>query len=362
MTQAALEAIVHMGGLDPNAGSVTHPVTTQLLVGDGTWIPARYQASKRKRDEAARTGRKLRRDPDAVAYHDENSHGGVRGFEAVMGSWRSPHRQERAVTFVDIKPRGKSDATVFTDMTLETRQKHPALTEGLKGIVYDMALASQDIDRLLDGGINPISKVPRTSQGHPAAVNLGDHMFRLASSPGQQIPKRVVASDGAPVIETVDSDGIVHVVPLTRTRSYLRKHARRCTFYADYLVPDHPLVPPPLVGATTSIRHNSTAHERTTKPHRRRTRALRIISEADADFDSLYGLREDSESNNSQYKQTLHHGRARTVGAASLRVDLLAYQCFTIITALVAHHRRTKVSLKGWFGDSPPPYRGDPTG
>ena len=37
--------------------------------------------------------------------------------------------------------------------------------------------------------------------------------------------------------------------------------------------------------------------------------------------------------------RTLHHGRARTVGANSLRVDLLANQCFTIITALVRHHR-----------------------
>lgn len=362
MTQAALEAIVHMGGMDPDAGSVTHPATTQMLTGDGTWIPARYKASRRKRIEAARAGKKLRSDPDAVAYHDENSPGGSRGFMAVMGSWRSPHRQERVVTFVDIKPRGRSDAAVFTDMTLETKRNHPDLTKGLNGIVYDMALSSRDCDSLLDGGINPISKVSRTSDGHPAATNLGDHIFHPTPSSGQQTSKRVIAVDGAPTIEAVDSDGIAHVVPLSRARTYVRRHPRRCTYYSDYAVPDHPLVPPHLVGATTSVRHNSTAHERNIKPHRRRTRALRIVSEADPDFDSLYGLREDSESNNSQYKQTLHHGRARTVGANSLRVDLLAYQCFTIITALVAHHRRTRDSLQGWFGTRPPPYRGDPTG
>ena len=361
MTQAAFEAIVHMGGLDPKAGSVTHLDTTQMLTGDGTWIPALYNASKRKRIEAADAGRQLRSDPDAVAYHDENSPGGSRGFPAVMGLWRSPHRQERVVTFADIKPRGKTDATVFTDMTLQTKQTHPDLTKGLNGIVYDMALSSRDCDALLDGGINPISKVSRTSNGHPAAANLGDHIFDLASGAGQQTPIQVVAVDGAPTIETVDSDGIAHVVPLARVRTYARKHRHRCTYYSDYAVPDHPLVPPHLVGATT-IRHNSTTHERDVRPHRRRTRALRIVSEADPDFDSLYGLREDSESNNSQYKQTLHHGRARTVGANSLRLDLLAYQCVTIITALVAHHRRVNSSLKGWFGDSPPPYRGNPTG
>ena len=190
---------------------------------------------------------------------------------------------------------------------------------------------------------------------------MRDQRSRRAG-PGQQTCRQVVAVDGAPTIETVDSDGIAHVVPLSRARTYARKHPRRCTYYSDYAVRDHPLVPPDLVGATTSVRHNSTRDERDRRPHRRRTRALRIVSEADPDFDSLYGLREDSESNNSQYKQTLHHGRARTVGANSLRLDLLAYQCVTIITALVAHQRRVNSSLKGWFGDSPPPYRGNPTG
>lgn len=130
----------------------------------------------------------------------------------------------------------------------------------------------------------------------------------------------------------------------------------------DYSVPDLPLSPRALVGAETTIRHNSTTHERDASPHRRRTRALRPISEADPDFDMLYGLREDSESNNSQYKATLDHGRARTVGADSLRLDLLAHQVRTNVTALVAHHRRTAASLKGHFGSRPPPYRGDPTG
>ena len=114
-------------------------------------------------------------------------------------------------------------------------------------------------------------------------------------------------------------------------------------------------MPRALVGGTTSIRLNSTADEREAKPHQRRTRALRPISEADPDFDRLIGLRQDSESNNSQYKQTLHLNRARSVGTNRLRLDLIAYQCVSIITTLVAHNRRTGSSLKGWFGDCPPP-------
>ena len=367
LTEAPIEAIVHMGGLDPKAGSVTHMDTThmdttQMLTGDGTWIPARYKASERDCIEAARAGRQLRSDPDAVAYHDENSPGGSRGFPAVMGLWRSPHRQERVVTFADIKPRGKSDVTVFTEMTLQTKQTHPDLAKGLNGIAYDMALSSEDCDALLDGGIIPISKVRRTGGGNPSKANLGDRIFHLDSNPGQQTSIKVVAVDGAATITTVDSDGIAYFVPLSRVTNRERKHPYRCTFYIDYAVPDHLLVLPHLREATTSIRHNSTPEEREMTPNRRRPRALRIVSEADPDFDSLYGLREDSESNNSQYKQTLHHGRARTVGANNLRLDRLAYQCVTIITALVAHHCRVNSSLKGWFGDSPPPYRGDPTG
>ena len=78
-------------------------------------------------------------------------------------------------------------------------------------------------------------------------------------------------------------------------------------------------------------------------PNRRRPRALRIVSEADPDFDSLYGLREDSESNNSQYKQTLHHGRARTVGANNLRLDRLR------LPVRNHHHRASSAPLPRQF-------------
>ena len=116
-------------------------------------------------------------------------------------------------------------------------------------------------------------------------MNLGDLTFHLTS--GQQTSKKVVAVDGAPTIKVVDSNGIAYVLPLTRTRTKKNSHTHLCTFYNNYRVPDHPLVPRALVGGTTSIRLNSTADEREAKPHQRRTRALRPISEADPDFDRL---------------------------------------------------------------------------
>ena len=358
--KAAFEAAVDTGMLDPDEGKVTHPDASQVAAGDGTWIRARYKASNRDSVKAAREGRKLRTDPDAGGYEGPNFVGASPGFMAVLGSCRNAFRQERITLFADIKPKGMTDATFFRYMMLQAKQKHPELTKGLKVIVYDMALSAEDCDEFLKAGIIPISKVRRTSTGLPASMNLGEHTFHLTSGERTSVP--VVVVDGLPTIKTIDSNGEAQTVPLTKTDTIERKHARRYTYYNNYKVPDDPVVPPHLVGATTSVRQNSTTDEIEAEPHERRTRSLRVISEYDEDFDRLYGLREDAESNNSQYKQDSHHGRARTVGANNLRLDLLAYQCVGIITTLMAHHRRTGSSLKGWFGDCPPPYRGDPTG
>ena len=360
LLKAAFEAAVDTDMLDPDPGTVTHLDASQVAAGDGTWIRARYQASERDCAEAAREGQKLRCDPDAVAYRDKDSPDRSRGFTAVFGSCRNAHRQERITLFADIKPKGMTDATFFRYMMLQAKQEHPELTKGLKGIAYDMAVSSADMDAFLRAGIIPISKVPRISGGHPSMSNLGKHKFKLRA--GNRISETVVAVDGPPTIEAIDSNGDAQTVPLTRTKTIKRGDPRRYRWYNDYEVPDYPVVPLDLVGATTTIRQDSTTDEIEVEPHQRRTRSLRVISEADEDFDRLYGLREDTESNNSQYKQTLHLRRARTVGANNLRLDLLAYQCDTIITTLVAHHLRTGSSLKGWFGDCPPPYRRKHTG
>ena len=95
------------------------------------------------------------------------------------------------------------------------------------------------------------------------------------------------------------------------------------------------------IGATTTITHNSSIRERNTTPHTRRTLALRPIPENDLWFARIFGLREDAESIFSGVKADLRDRRCRTKGKNSVHFNLLAYQIKTLITALVAHNKRT---------------------
>ena len=76
----------------------------------------------------------------------------------------------------------RNDATIAVDMVLDLLEKCPGLRAGLVGMVYDMALSTADFDRLLDAGLIPVSKVPRTKTRKPkkgkiAARNLGKYAF-----------------------------------------------------------------------------------------------------------------------------------------------------------------------------------------
>ena len=367
LTEASLEALNYMGGFstDTKVGNQTHPHKTQTATGDGSWFRARHQATPQERDEAAALGITILCNDDSRHYHDEELSGDCRGYHEVMNTWHSGHRQERLLLSFDFADAGETDATVSVRMAREMKAKYPHLTKGFLGMEYDMRASAPNADDLLDAGILPITKVSETAKGKSSA-NLGEHVFTLTSGTKEhphQERRRVMACDGNPVIEIVDAQGIIHYEPLVRTKTYARKYPHRTTFYNDYVVRDRPIVPPHLVGATVSIRLNSTPEERNAKPrHRRRTLALRPISEFDEDFDRLYGGRQDSESNFSDVKRILlHYGRVPAETKRALTVCFLSYGFKLLVTSLFAYHQRTGASLKGWFGDHPPPYRGKPT-
>ena len=366
LVKLCLEAVNHIGGFDPNLPehSITHPHRTQAVTGDGSWGNSRHQATPKQRDAAAQLGLTLRCEDDAMTYHDTETDMTARGRNIVMSSFRTGHRQERLVLSFNFRGRNETDATAFTRMVTDYKARYRDLTRGLYYATYDMALDSEDADDLLCVGIIPITKLSRTSAGSRASANLGVHIFKLASGTKKH-PKqariRLFGHDGPPIMEIIDANGCLHLEPLERTKTQINVYARRCTVYSEYKVRDSEIVPAHLVGATTRIRINSTSAEKKAKPHRRRTLALRVINEFDLDFDKLFGLREDSESTFSDYKDAFQHGRFPVEGDLGRRRDLAAYQISTLVTALVAHHRRTGASLKGWFGDHPPPYRDDPT-
>ena len=220
-----------------------------------------------------------------------------------------------------------------------------------------MALYPTDIDRFLDAGIIPVSKVQRTRTNKPAAVNLGKHTF--TNPKGNRTATEVIGLDGTPCIIVRNENGTDSYMPLQRVHTQLNRHIHVTTVYATWETPDHPLTPLALIGATTRIRHNSTTEER--KTGKRRTRALRVIPEGtDPDFDRIFGLRQDPESTNSHIKSLLRNGRARTVGTDRQTLNLIAYQITVMTTALISHHQRTGIPLNHWFGEHQPRVRAGP--
>ncbi len=358
VNDVVLNAASHLGLLTAEAGSVNHPNTTQFITGDGTWIPSMYKNGPRQIINP-KTGKVRPFDPDAVYYHTPTGEigRGACGQQAVLAIARGPHRNERIILDTAFKPAGKSDATVFCDMVLNIRKQNPHLRKGLRGVVYDMALHATDIDRFLDAGIIPISKVQRTRGSKPAAVNLGKHAFTTPK--GKRTAAEVIALDGTPCITVINETGTDSYMPLQRVHTQLNRHINITTVYGTWQAPDHPLTPPILNGATTLIRHNSTTEERNIG--KRRTRALRVMPEGtDPDFDRIFGLREDPESTNSHIKSLLRNGRARTVGTPRQTLNLIAYQITVMTTALISHHQRTGIPLSHWFGEHRPRVRAGP--
>lgn len=137
---------------------------------------------------------------------------------------RGPHRQERIPLFTALLTPGLTDANLFTQKLIQMCKDNPDLTKGLRAVAYDMALRSADSDRLMDHGILPITKTPRTSRGKTAAVNLGPHPFKTATG---QAETNIVALNGTPNIAVMDGEGNPHYQPLRRILTQIKKTGPR---------------------------------------------------------------------------------------------------------------------------------------
>ncbi|MDP9336029.1 MAG: hypothetical protein M3Q30_22340 [Actinomycetota bacterium] len=310
------------GMFDASVGSLTHPARANLIGGDATWIPALYNRPSDAPRVDAETGEIIRRryDPDAIPHYSASQ---TCGRNLVLVTARNPHDHERAILDLDFLPRtGTNDATLFCDMALARFERLP----GSQGTVYDMAMHAEEVDRILDAGRIPISKVQRTRKG-VAHINLGEHTFHLAND--AETKMAVTALDGTPAI-TIVIDGEPHAMPLIRRQTKRRANADgTTTIYSIWLVPQHPAVPKHLRGASVMIRQNSTDYER--QQRTRRTRALRAIPESDPDF-VIHGRREDNESTHHHFKERLPNGRARCVGLIRQRINFHAYQLQVAMT------------------------------
>jgi hypothetical protein len=342
VTDAVVNAAKH-AGCGQDKASLTHPSKMNMMMGDATWEQSLFNGINGRPYTHQYTGEICiaRGDPDAKPFHREGSAPG-NYFVSVIARTEHPH--ERFILDSQYKPDGVSDGTVFTNMALGLLNRF----DRMQGVVYDMALKSEDQDRIGATGRHVLCKVTRTKSGRVRSEVIGNHKF---VGSGSHFYQDVHSVDGCPVIEVVDIDGKKHLVPLTRKQSKLNG----TRMYNHFEVPDHPLVPLSKRGATAWIRVFSSQDDLDAgKP---RPRFIRSIPLNDPDFDRLYGLREDTESMHNDYKSRLVNRRARTIGLERRELDLRGYQLHQMAVAIAAWSMRTGGDVSEFLGNWKPPER-----
>lgn len=348
--ESGIEQALFMGMFDPKSGSLTNPDKSQGLIGDASFFRTMcdiWKATERNADKY---------DPDAVAYHtgEKGKRHKARGHKNMYIGARNSERNERIILCLDgdIQNEGP-EGDYFAMKVREMAKAHPEMLDGIRFAVYDMAMSAKNHDELHDLGIVSLGKVPRTSTGKSALMNLGLHSFTLMNGTKKNIT--VTAIDGSACISGVSVTGEVWYKPLTLKAVDPRPSGGRKIIYLDFEVPDYELFSRSLVGATVRIRLNSTKDEIWASPkHRRRSRAMRAFAEGTTQqFTDLFGLREDSESAFSDMKNGAR-GRTRSVGGKRHQLDLTAYQLLNNMEALVAYYKRTGADVSRWWGDYSP--------
>ena len=328
---AAVRAAADLGAFDPSSGAWTDPDGSQCIAGDATWIPVSDPRGKR--------------DPETRYLSTGDSGKGPRpvpGRELVVLTCRGFDGSERMVLDAELHEGVESgadcnDADRAVAMLHHLLEEHgDTLRPGLRGLVYDAAMTSDTVDQVLEMGILPITRVPRSRGGRHQSVNLGACPFTGAD--GTQHDHDVVAINGAPAVVLTDSDGDKITVPLRRQEIRWENSGSRHVAYGHYTMPDTPSVPTHLRGASTVIRLNSLDDE--AGSGERRTRALRAIPEGDADFDRLYGTREDAEATLADIKR----GAGRLRGSRGIDFQIVVRQMLSIVRAVAARRTHRKAA------------------
>jgi hypothetical protein len=212
---------------------------------------------------------------------------------------------------------------------------------GLHGVIYDGALRGVHHQRLLrDLGILSVNKVSATTGTGPrrkGRVRVEKSTFveqrTITDGNGRERTVDLFARAGAIGIGTMDDTGKMLFTELRRIRTS-RKADKVGTFrwYNHYRLPDH------LGGGVITVRLHGNDEDTVRKFNR--TENVRPIPPSDPDFRALYARRNDAESVNRAFDDTLWLRRARSVGQARQRLNLLTYAL--AVNALALHrHRRS---------------------
>ena len=336
-----------MGLFDPAAGSWTHPDKSQCIVADMTWMGAATQYH-RKDPRHPKTGKPRR--CDLLADRCRTNDGGmtkIPGRELVVLSARTAYGNERIPLDADFMPRkgcptrkGRNEADHAIDrLRLLVDENPDELGRGaLKVFIFDMALDAEGLDDVLDMRIVPMAKTPHITAGRYRSGNLGPHEF--TTSDGTVVTHDLKTLNGSTWLMLPDGYGNEAGVPLRRKHAYWGVKGARSVLYCQLEIPDHPRVLDHQKGAVTTARMNSTVEEVHSNPHRRRTKSLRPIPEADPDFE-IFGRREDIESTFSDLKRRTR-GRLSSIREEFYELQILAYMMMRLSRSVTAFRRRTR--------------------
>ena len=359
-TANAVKTAVEVGLFDNAKGSRTRPDPGNCLTGDGTIINTMFNPPKRRADTETGEITHSRHDPDGRHHYDNKTHTSDgdaecdmcsrapnknrrkpsldrRGsYEAVSAVVQSGERQGRVILDMRLTQDGETEASVFTDMVLDLR-KSPEVEAGLQAVAYDMALHSVDTDRLLDEGIIVVNKLPLVKGKKIKRRAVRNQTLKLPD--GTTTNTSVHFVNGTPCLKRFDADTEEWYLKLDRISTQINQQKAKKVIYTQWRVPRHPLAGD-LADATLRIRHNSTKEERLS--NNRRSLYSRPIPESDPCFDTLFGIRENAESNNENLKARLRNKRARSVGRIRNHLNLIAYQLIENDKTLFAHYLRTE--------------------
>lgn len=345
--ETAVKVAKEMGLFDPSAGSWTHPDRTQCIFGDMTWMGSATQYHHKKRFHP--TTRKLRR-LDLLADFHHTVDGGqtkIPGRELVVLGARTPYGNERILLDAEFMPpkdcpsrTGRNEADFAIDMLRRLLSENPDDLGGgaAKLFVFDMAMDAEGFDDVLDMRVLPMAKTPRKKNGKYRSGNLGPHDFTTRC--GTTVTHDLKSLNGSLWVMLPDGYGDEAAVPLRRKHLHWGAKGKRSIAYLDVEIPNHARVLQHLQGATTTVRLNSTPKEVNSNPHRRRTKWVRPIPEADPDF-KIFGVREDIESTFSDLKRKTR-GRLNSIRDDFYQFNILAYMMLRLSRSVTAFRRRTR--------------------
>jgi hypothetical protein len=307
-----------LGLLDATGpGSRTPPHPTRTVYGDGTVVRPLYRP--------VRPGG--RGDTDGLDHHRHD--GPVHGTNLVHFSVRGPDPYRRVVLAVDAVTAPGGEAATAVEVLRRLHRHDP---DGPQAVVYDGAFRGTHHHTVLtELGWVPVNKV------HPARKTDGRRSWRTVplgtwthDTPTGPCPHTLVAHNGSVHEPVADDRGTTHLgEPLARRQ--VRRQPLATGHWRFSLGVDVPCDQ----GRFTAW---VSPHPPDDDTNFRRPDQLRLVPVSDPLFAGLYGLRNDAEAINSEYKRTLLFDRAAQLGAHRQLLDLLCWALLNNSLAWAHHH------------------------